>query len=251
MSITFFGRASSPADNSAKYADPDTPLAIVPPASMLAGDFVYCVVNLRDPGTSVSNSTTGGQTWTAETAVVGGSGLLRAFWCTFNGTWSANPEFTAAFRGTYAKFGISMQVFRPSGTPTWAVDVAQTDGYLVTAGAPYDVTAGNHTAIDSSTVTIATWVGWSTYGGTMALQSGGFTNPGGDTQYRNADGAINGPDMVMSSAYKINSASGAVGAPVNRFSSDPTVGHWMVQTFKDQSAAASSSRKGFALLGVG
>lgn len=199
---------------------------------MLAGDFVYCIVSDRNTPVTLSVDTTGGQTWTSESAVASGSQTTRAFWCTFNGTWAVDPKFVTSSLSTN-KFSVVMLVFRPSGTPTWAVDVAQASGNA-TPGTPFDVTATGQTAVDLSTVTIATWANTDFDGNTFALQTAGWSNPDSVAQWRNATGTSQ--DITLSVAYKINTSSGATGNVTNRMDSSVTT-FWLIETFKDQSVA--------------
>ena len=233
MTISYYGHAANPADSATvKFANPDAPLPITPPSGMATGDLVFVIVALRDlSGLSVSNA--GGQTWTSESNIQFGSVTHRRFWCTFNGTWSANPTFTAAYLGTYAKMSAVMLVFRPSGSPTWAVDVAQTDDKLALSS-PWDVTATGQTSVDASTVSIATWVTTNASPPVAALQTGGWTNPDSQTQWRNTNGTST--DLLISAAYKIQTSAGATGNVVNRLTGVATTVYWTMQTLKDQSA---------------
>ena len=234
MTISYFGHAANPADGaSVKWGSPDGPLPITPPSGMTAGDLVYVIFAYRDTPDTLSVSNAGGQTWTSETNVSSGSMSARRFWCTFNGTWSANPTFTATVNRSYAKISAVMLVFRPSGSPTWAVDVAQATG-SVTLSSPWDVTATGQTAIDASTVSIATWVSTRESPPVAALQTGGWTNPDSQTQWRNTNGTST--DLIICAAYKIQTSAGATGNVVNRLDSWPTTVYWTMQTLKDQSA---------------
>jgi len=201
---------------------------------MAAGDLVYVIFAYRDAPDTLSVSNAGGQTWTSETNDAGGSMTARRFWCTFNGTWSADPTFTAVVNRSYAKISAVMLVFRPSGSPTWAVDVAETTN-VVSLSSPWDVTATGQTAIDASTVSIATWVSTVTSPPVAALQTGGWTNPDAQTQWRNTNGTST--DLIISAAYKIQTSAGATGNVVNRFTDVATSVYWTMQTLKDQSAA--------------
>lgn len=204
---------------------------------MASGDFVYVIVSDRNTPVTLSVDTDGGQTWNAGTAVASGSQTTRRFWCTYNGTWAADPTFVTSSLSTN-KFSVIMLVFRPSGTPTWAVDVAQSSGND-TPSAPYDVTATGQTAVDSSTVTIATWFNTDFDGDVFSLQTAGWNNPGGATQWRNRSGTSQ--DITVSCAYKINGASGSTGNVTNRLTETITT-LWMIETFKDQSAAGGSGQ---------
>lgn len=243
MSATFFGYAASPV-NGGSQSDASAPVSITPPASMAAGDFVYVVVSQRDTGVTLSNSNDGGQTWSAGDQVASGSQTTRAFWCQFDGTWDSNPAFTTSFAGGYdARFSVLMFVFRPSGSPTWAVDVAQTSGNS-TPSTPFDVTATGHTATASG-VTIACFFNTGYDGEVFALQSGGagWSNPGSQSQFRNTRVSPSGSEMSVSLAYKLNSGAGATGDCTNRVTQSIAT-FWFVATFKDQSAATTTVTPG-------
>ena len=241
MSATFFGYVSSPV-NGGDQRDGAAPVAITPPSSMAAGDLVYVEVTQRDPGSTLSVSETGGQTWNALAAVASGSQIKRGLWCQFDGTWDANPSFTTNFSGGL-HFSVQMYVFRPSGSPTWAVDVAQTNSNA-TPGSPFDVTAAAHTATASG-VTIASFFNTSYDGEVFALQSGGsgWANPGSQSQFRNTKASPTGNEMTNSVAYKLNSGAGTTGDCVNRMTQSITT-LWTMITFKDQSAATATVTPG-------
>ncbi len=234
MTISYFGHSANPADAaSVKWGSPDGPLPITPPSGMATGDLVYVIFAYRDAPDTLSVSNAGGQTWTSETNVSLGSMSARRFWCTFNGTWSANPTFTALVNRAYAKISAVMLVFRPSASPTWAVDVAEATGY-VSLSSPWDVTATGQTSLDASTVSIATWVSTVSSPPVAALQTTGWTFPDGQSQWRNTNG---GADLIISAAYKIQTSAGATGNVVNRLTNVATTVYWTIETFKDQSAA--------------
>lgn len=233
MGISYFGYSANPADGAT--LDDSAAVVWTPPASMQSGDFVVVYVSQRDPGSTITNSTTGGQTWSAGTAVASGSQQVRRFTTTYNGSWSANPAFDTSFRNglRFSAVGI---VFRPTGTPTWATDVAQANGNA-TPSTPFDVVAAGQTAVAASTVTIACWFNTSFGGEPFSLQTGGWTNPGSVSQFRNANGA--GNDITLSLAYKINTVAGATGDVTNRMTQSITT-LWMIETFKDQSVGSST-----------
>lgn len=235
MSASFFGYAANPA-NGGDVRDGAIPVAITPPAAMLEGDLVYVEVTQRDPGATLSIAEDGGQTWNAIAPYSSGSQRKRTFWCVYNGTWEANPSWTTSFQAGL-HFSVQMLVFRPSGTPTWAVDVVQASGYAVPSS-PFDVTATGQTATDSG-VTIATWFNTGYDGEPFTLQTGGWSNPGGVAQFRNTKASPTGNEQSISIAYKLNSGAGATGNVANRVTQAVTT-LWTVITFKDQSSAAPS-----------
>ncbi len=234
MSATYFGYAANPA-NLGTLLDTSLPAAVTPPGSMAAGDLVYVEVLQRDPSVTLSVSNDGGQTWNSLTATASGSQTKRTFWCSFNGTWSANPSWTSTGTTGGLHFSVLMLVFRPSGTPTWAIDVAQDSGNA-TPGSPFDVTASGQTATASG-VTVSSWYNTSYDGEVFSLQTGGWSNPSSQSQFRNTKVSPTGNEQTLSSAYKLNSGAGATGSVANRMTQSITT-LWTTVTFKDQSVTA-------------
>lgn len=241
MTITYVGTAVNPADNVSLYDA--TERSITPVPSMLAGDLVRLIVQRRGLD-SISLSNLGGQSWTSETLRQTGSASLRVFWCRFNGTWSANPSVVSTANPSDV-ITIQMDVFRPtSGTNTWAVDVVEARASYSAPVSPFDVTVTGQTALASSTVTMASWQ--SNDINTWGLQTAGWTNLGG-AQYRNPDPA-GSKKLTISSAYKIQSAPGATGSPVNRqLTFGPDAGQWVIETWKEQSAGVTVASAGDAV----
>lgn len=228
MAITFFASTSAPADNGAQ--DNSVARSVTPPGSMAAGDLVIVTVNHRSGSATISNSGTGGQTWTPEAQVaVSGSGQMRRFWCRFNGTWDADPQFDTSSH-TGIAITLEMVVFRPtSASNTWASDVAQTNS-STTPATPFDVVATGQVAIADSTVTVVSFA--TCQANTWALQTGGWANPDSITQRRNTTGT----DISLSTGYLIQTSPGATGNVTNR---QATLGgsdtRWIIQTFKEVS----------------
>lgn len=239
MSVTFRAVKAIPNDNASR--DDATAISFdrtaAPLLTMAVGDLVVVEVSHRDPGTTISNSNAGGQTWYPLATVASGSQQLRRFWCSFNGTWASDPAFDVNVR-LGVKFSAIMRVFRPSGLPTWAVDQAQINGYLAPGSAPYDVTATGQDPDGATSVTLASWFNTSYAGEPFALQTAGWSNDGSAAQFRNQSGSSS--DMTISTAYKLNASDVATGNVVNRITQTITT-LWSVVTFKDQSAAAYPS----------
>lgn len=201
--ITSFGSSSSPANNGPLAA---SPVAVIPPAGMLAGDLVIMVANSRTNANTLAISVTGGQTWTSETAI-GTNGTMRLFWCRYNGTWTANPSvsFTSSVNTT-----VVMRVFRPTvGANTWALDVVQTTGTFAAPAAPRNVTITGITTVIPGALAFFVWE--TRDDNTWGIQTAGFTNAG-LAQYRNSASA----DSSQSAAYKIMLTAGATGNVTNR-----------------------------------
>lgn len=243
MSITLFGAASNPSDNGTLFNT--APPAVVPPASMLSGDLVFAVPAVRSSSATLAVSNAGGQTWNALTLqTASGSINFQAYWCIFNGTWSANPSFVSSAGATVC-ISVILGVARPTvGSNTWAVDVAQTTNNFSAPVSPFDVTATGKTAIASSTITFFVWV--STDDNTWGLQTVGFSNVGA-AQYRNVDTG-SARDMSLSLAYKVLNAPGITGDVVNRqLTKGGDAGRWIAVTFREQSAGVTISSAGDAL----
>ena len=231
--ITFLGEASVPIDNGSLS---DAVARALPPiGGMQNGDFVYVVVQARNSGAAISIVETGGQTWVAgSTRVFAATGVLRSFWCQFNGTWTADPSWETSTK-TGVGFTVAMVVFRPtSSANNWESDVAENTGNISTPSTPFDVTATGQTTTTNSTATIASFFVANNI--TFILQTGGWSNPGGITQWRNQESINQG----LSVAYKLQTAAGATGNVTNRESSAEG-GRWIIQSFREVSLAPGAA----------
>lgn len=207
---------------------------------MVTGDLVYLLV-CRNTLEDIVMANTGGQTWTVGTLRQTGASSCKVYWCRFNGTWTNNPSIAI---GSFSIRVISlyMAVFRPSvGSNTWAVDVAEGWHTYSSPVSPFDVTATGRTTIAGSTVTIASWE--VNNQATWALQTAGWTNAG-NAQYRNTDPSSPSRPISLSSVYKTLSSPAATGNPVNRQLTNQQAGLWIVNTFKEQSAAVTVATAG-------
>lgn len=99
MTITYLGVQNLPSPDNAN--DTGTTLTLdkdVSPFSTLnTNDFVlvYCMFR-SGAGTSMSVTTTGGQTWTEQIDQLNSSNDHGFYTCFFNGTWTADPVFTSS-----------------------------------------------------------------------------------------------------------------------------------------------------------
>ena len=110
MAIAFFGQTWVPAtDNATTPLASSTPIAVTPPASMVAGQVVIMVATYLDATNASAISATGGQSWTSETNNVTTGLGTRLFSCVFNGTWTADPS--VAFTSNANSLCIWMGVF--------------------------------------------------------------------------------------------------------------------------------------------
>ena len=199
MEITYFGSASTPADNGTNTTNPT---AVTPPGSMQAGDFVLMIAQSRTSSGTLAISNAGGQSWTSETQQNQTNCRIRLFWCRFNGTWTANPSVSF---GSTINHIVVMHVFRPSNTSSvWQVDVAQVSGNFSAPPAPRTVTIPGITTITDGALVFAAWA--SSDDNTWGSLTGGWSTPG-SAQYRNTSGA----DASQTHAYKVMATAGASG----------------------------------------
>lgn len=210
MAITFFGAASVPADGASatNTADP-TAFSNPPIASMTAGDLAIIYAAKRNATGTISISNTGGQSWTDVGSVNSSGGTLtgNAFWCTFNGTWSAAPSvsFSATTNNT-----VVMIVFRPDGTTyTWGYDTysagTASNPSLTSFAAiasPGSTWITPPTPTHDNNITIA---GWNTDDDNTwgTLTGAGWSKTGLSAQYRNTSGS----DTSQSFAYLIQTTA--------------------------------------------
>lgn len=215
--MTYFGSASTPADPGANAG---TTVTITPPGSMVAGDLVVVLVQYRNDTVTLTNSTSGGQTWIVAAGGAVAGMTMSLFYCIFNGTWGANPVFTNT-TGVLALSGI-MHVFRPTAGFHFVGhdDVGFFNGAVdySAPSSPFDITSGTPTTTKSRLVVVTSFA--SSDDNTWALQSGTWTNAG-SAQYRNTTGS----DQSNSIAYKFFTSPGIIDAVTNRqatLGGDPT-----------------------------
>jgi hypothetical protein len=235
--ITFFGISNCPADGSAHNSATGIAYSCTPPSSMVAGDMVIAVATQYEPSFALSNSTTGGQTW----SVIGtadysnGYSMLTEYYCAiFTGTWSGDPSFVSS--ASYGGFAMSVDliVYRPgagkqlSCTP----DVALTYGQYNVTTSTITITGQTPTA-SASVVTLAAWR-WAD-AETMSGLTAGWTTRGVDDDILNSAGGTIG----RSFADKIQSSAGATGNVTLTASAMPAAVTSIV-TFKETTAAGGS-----------
>lgn len=183
--ITYFGSASTPADNSTNTTNP---VAVTPPASMLAGDLVFMVAMVSATDRTIDISNNGGQSWSEQ---FGENNVFKMFWCRFDGTWDANPS--VAISGAAQAKQAVMHVFRPTvGTNVWDVDQGPN---LLTTTTNNSITGV--TTAQKSSVAIGIW----SFGGNTTyptITGTGWTSLGSN-QYRNTSSSSN----TTAYAYKI------------------------------------------------
>lgn len=198
--IQYYGSNATPTD-SASAANTADPTSVTPPSGMQSGDLVLMIGQLRTATAVMTVSATGGQTWTTETAVSTTNQTARLFWCTFNGTWSADPsvDFPSATCNS-----VVMHVFRPRGgsATTWAVNQAQVE--LDIAAAATQTITGQTTTGNNPTLTFAGW--FTADDNTWGDVSQGWEVTG-NAQYRNTSST----DQSATFAHKVKTSPGATG----------------------------------------
>ncbi len=236
--ITFRCDLATPTDNGT-LSDATGNITVDKDAGCLStaqsGDLVIIQVVQRDGNPTITVGTSGGQSWTAEAINSPGASVSGyVFWARFNGTWSADPVFssTANFGGAIS--AIAMVYIPTNAANTWAVDVAQSLG-SATPTTPFDVTATGQTAVAASTITGVCWFLTNSTATTWTLQTGGWTNPNSEAQWRNQQGT----DTSVSCAYKINTSAGATGNVANRQGTATNITtYWNIETFAEVAAPA-------------
>ncbi len=199
MEITYFGSASTPADDGTNTANPT---AVAPPGGMQAGDLVLMIAQSRDSTAALAISNAGGQVWTSETQQNQTNCRIRLFWCRFNGIWSANPSVSF---GNTNPHTVVMHVFRPSNTSSvWQIDVAQVSGNYAAPGGAHTVTIPGITTITDGALVFAAWA--SSDNNTWGSLTAGWSTPG-LAQYRNSSGS----DQSQTHAYKVMATAGTSG----------------------------------------
>jgi hypothetical protein len=201
MGITYFGSASTPADNGTNTTNPT---AVTPPGSMQAGDLVLMIAQARETSGTLAISTAGGQSWTPTPQQNQTNCRIRLFWCRFDGTWSTNPSVSFG-SGSVNNNILVMHVFRPSNTSSvWQVDVAKVSSNFSAPSSPYTVTIPGITTITDGALVFAAWA--SSDANTWGSLTGGWSTPG-SAQYRNTSGSA----ASQTHAYKVMATAGASG----------------------------------------
>jgi len=140
-------------------------VVIVPPANMRAGDLVYVYSIVGGGGVrALSILNTGGQSWTTlqiRNQEVSGLPGIWDSWCVFNGTWTANPQFSIS--GSLVSKASVMMVFRPPVVGgTWATDIGPTQGGVAGAGPVYTMPGITNT-VDKPNVTVFVLMNYGEY----------------------------------------------------------------------------------------
>src|SRR5439155_174915 len=198
----------------------------VPPAGMQNKDVILLFVSAMVPSsTSIANTVSGGQTWgwSVPGLQIGSNPTAKVFKTIFNGTWSANPTFSwGATAVTYQMWMIVLRGGDMVGTQP-VNDYSCCGGstnylsgtFLATLPSPYDVAISGFTTSTDNAMVFAHW--YSADDNTWSLQTPGWSQPGGQPQWRTmfvTGGA--GADTSTSIAYFTQATAGPVAAVTNR-----------------------------------
>jgi hypothetical protein len=175
--ITLVGDARMPATDGASSAV--TNATFTPPEGLEVNDLVLVFASVRNAAVTISAPSTDGQTWTGNTAVQANNLTYRSFYCKFNGTWSANPNFSWV---TSAPYVMWMVVFRGVNTTT-AVDAAEVTASQAAAATFTNASSAITTATDNAVVVHCFT---SADDNTWGSHTSGFSLPYARTQWRNA-----------------------------------------------------------------
>jgi hypothetical protein len=193
-----------------------TNATITPPSGMATDDYVVVYVAARTTGVTVTNPTTGGQTWTAGTDSEANNISFRIFHTRFNGTWSANPNFAWSNSVPYQ---VWMVIFRGVDTTT-PIDAGPSIAAFAVA-TDILIPADTLPTVTANAMVIASW--HSADNNTWALQTAGWQNPNAQTQWRNQAGS----DSSSSIGYKVKTTGTGSEAVTNRQNSSDA-GIWSI-----------------------
>jgi hypothetical protein len=228
--ITFFASATAASSGAAA-------LAITPPATMQANDYVILLANLmhNTAATTLSIGETGGQAWTSEVeqdsaeAPAGAWNNTRLFHCRYDGTWTADPSVDRS-ASSGSSFTLTMLVFRGVDVTT-ALDVAAASGQFTAPGSPFDVTVTGITTLTNNAMAVFLWT--SNDDNTWTLQTGGWAQD--FTEVVNTTGT----DSSQTHAYKIQATAGGTGNVTNRQATlGGDAGVFWTLALKEQATAA-------------
>lgn len=248
---TFFGVATNPADNGT-LAEPQTGVAITPPASMTTGDLCIAIAYMMAGAAYPTMNSAGGQTWATGTTsdgmqFQGATAYHQIWWCTYNGTWASNPSWDFSSQTGTQATGVQMLVFRPDSTSkVWYVDTAPAWTAYTAPSTPFTVTITGLTPANTDTATLGRWYSdddntWGSLTGT------GWSKTGLGAQYRN----LGGSDCSQTYAYRLLGAPSAIAnTSQNQATLGGDAGCTMIATWYAATPPAYTARR-LTTLGVG
>ena len=204
MAITPVGNAKSPTTENAANVGPTA--TVTPPGGLQSGDYVVVLAGYRGTSVTLAVGTTGGQTWTSETAQTQSTtNTSRLFHCRFNGTWSADPTFTVT-SGTNAIIAYMTAWRGVHGTTALDLAIAQA-GYAAPS-TPFDVARAGLTTVTDKAVVLYFWL--SSDNNTWAMQTAGLDQIEAMWRVTTTTG------LAISLGYMTQWTAGASGSFTNR-----------------------------------
>lgn len=236
--IEHYGSRATPEDAASEINEPVTS-AVTPPTGMLAGDLVllWGQLQVASANASITQSELGGQSWTEVSLTAQGNDQsVNLYFCTFDGTWDANPSIAFAAQSGTQPATAGMHVFRPPNTTdTWELDQAGAFSTFAAPSSPFTVTRAGQTTVNDNTVTLACWFSgddnsWTSLSGTGWAVTG-------TEQYRNTAGS----DQSASFAHYISASASTATGDVSKNQTTVTgdAGITIVATFNVVSADKS------------
>jgi trimeric autotransporter adhesin len=230
-SQTYIGESSSPVDNTAQ-AGPNA--TIVPVPGMVAGDLVVIYAQYRATNNTPTFTipTTGGQTWATPLTTYATNVRYMVSWCTFNGTWAANPVVRISGGGTLGLTAV-MYVYRPTfPNKIWTLQATPTNS---NSSASPNVINGYATTNPNS-VTMAFWgiPNNSTWG---TLAGAGWAKSATPGQYRNTTGS----QQSHTAAYNIQAGMATLSNVSQVPSTVTTVQRTIATWYESNNLCASAS----------
>lgn len=194
---SYFGSASNPVDNGTNAT---FVVSVTPPASMVNGDLIILIAEVRTANETIDIDNAGGQTWRqVDVALTNTTQTSKIWWARYTGSWSAHP---AVVFGTAPATTLTMHVFRPgTATNTWALDQAATSAQYAAPVSPFSVTQTGATTVNAKAVAIAYF---SSNDDNAWTQTGATWLNATDVQYRN----LGGSDMSHSIGYQLLATAG-------------------------------------------
>jgi hypothetical protein len=206
---------------------------------MLDGDLVVVYHTQRGTATfSITN--TGGQTWTSlGRSIVTTNIATIIHYARFNGTWSANPQFTSSAGTNTSAY---MLVFRPTvSTNVWNHE----NETSVNAAAATTITVTGITPNFDDNITIANWntADDNTWGN---LSGANWEQTGLGAQYRN----LAGTDASSAFAYQIQQTRQATNnVSLEQLSLGADATNWRRITFYEAAAPVSTEFDPMGMMG--
>lgn len=210
MAITFVEAFTNPADNSSLLGSDGDPSISVAGSTAQAGDLAVLILNKQEGSPSAATIlNAAGQSWNGAnigfdanpTAAI----VPTSWWCTFNGTWSADPQVDVGINDAVQ---LVMGVFRPtSSSYVWDDESTVSGTTFASPGAGASTNLPGKRTSHISTVTLAFYATTNRPTWTPDTSTGFVAFP--SNQYRNS--ATGKTKTCIHLMYKILTSADATG----------------------------------------